>query len=118
MAAAGSASRLLALIGLQVEHGADPATPRFAASEPRVVATPYGRLDERHPLRRAFRELQYPASTERVLAAVRSSQAADEEQARWLAGVLPADATFGSEDELVAALGVWGPGPPVTHPAL
>ena len=91
---------------------ADPASPRFAADEPRVVATPFGTLDDEHPLRRAFGRIDYPASARRVLDAVRNARDIDQEQARWLAGVLPAGATFDGPEEVVAALGRWGLPPP------
>jgi len=101
-----------------VERETDPATPRFAADEPRVVSTPFGTLDDEHPLRRAIGSIDFPASTERVLDVVRADPLVDAEQVRWLTGVLPADRTFSDEDELVAALGTWGPPPPTTPPAL
>jgi hypothetical protein len=118
LAASRAAPRLLALTGTHVEPEADPAAPRFGSSEPRVAATPFGRLDEHHPLRRAIRQIDYPASTERVVSSVRSSPEVAEEHAHWLESVLPARATFGSEDDVVTALGTWGPPPPAATPGL
>lgn len=101
-----------------MEREGDPATPRFDAAEPRVVDAPHGRIDERHPLRRAFRELSYPVTAERVRSSVRSAPGVDEEQIRWLDGVLPVEGSFASEEALVERLGAWGPPPPTTHPSL
>jgi hypothetical protein len=99
-------------------HGeGDPATPRFDAAEPRVVSTPFGRIDEKHPLRRALGAVRFPASRERVLSSVRSDAAVDEDQEQWLAGALP-DREFSSADDVAAALGTWGPAPPTTAPSL
>ncbi|MGZ4125688.1 MAG: hypothetical protein ACXVQU_09060, partial [Actinomycetota bacterium] len=67
----------------------DPAEPRFAADEPRVASTPFGRIDDEHPLRRALGRIDFPASAERVLSSVRNDPDVDEEQVRWLEGVLP-----------------------------
>jgi hypothetical protein len=96
---------------------ADPAEPRFAADEPRVASTPFGRIDDEHPLRRALGKIGYPASTERVLSSVRNDPDADEEQTRWLQSVLP-DRVYADADDVVVALGRWGPPPPATPPSL
>jgi hypothetical protein len=92
-------------------HG-DPASPRFDADEPRVVRTPFGRLNDEHPLGRAIGALTFPAATERVLSRVRDDPSVTDEQAAWLEAVLPAGRTFESRDELVEAAGVSGPPPP------
>jgi hypothetical protein len=115
MAAPGTTSRLLAIAGVHVEG--DPAEPRFDAAEPRVVSTPFGRIDDEHPLRRSLRKIDFPASAERVLSSVRADPGVDAEQSRWLEGVLP-DRHFADADEVVAALGAWGPPPPTTPPSL
>jgi hypothetical protein len=90
----------------------DPAAPRFPASEPRVVATPFGRLDDEHPLRRVLRRIDYPAGAERVLSFVRSDPAVTRDQADWLESVLPSGRTFRDDADVVDALGAWGPPPP------
>jgi hypothetical protein len=114
MAAPGATPRLLAIAD-SVEG--DPAEPRFDAREPRVVSTPFGRIDDEHPLRRSLGRIDFPASTERVLSSVRDDPSVDEEQSRWLRGVLP-DREFADADEVVTALGAWGPPPPTTPPTL
>jgi formate-dependent phosphoribosylglycinamide formyltransferase (GAR transformylase) len=91
----------------------DPAEPRFAADEPTVSSTPFGRIDDEHPLRRALGKIGFPASTERVLSSVRKDPDVDEEQVRWLETVLP-DRAYDDADDVVAALGRWGPPPPTT----
>jgi hypothetical protein len=115
MAAPGTTSRVLAIADGHVEG--DPAEPRFDAAEPRVVATPFGRIGEEHPLRRSLRNIEFPASAERVLSSVLADPTVDEEQSRWLEGVLP-DREFADADDVVAALGAWGPPPPGTPPSL
>jgi hypothetical protein len=115
LAAPGATPRLLALAGVRVRD--DPAEPRFDAGEPRVVSTPFGRIDDEHPLRRSLRKIDFPASAERVLSSVRDDPGVDEEQSRWLDAVLP-DREFGDADDVVAALGAWGPPPPTTPPTL
>ncbi len=96
----------------------DPAEPLFAAPEPRVERTPFGRLDEEHPLARAIADVGYPASTERVLASVRVDPRVDHEQRRWLSATLPPGAEFDGPDGVRRALGIWGPPPPTTPPGL
>jgi hypothetical protein len=118
VAAPRASARVLALIEPHVEPEADPATPQFDAAEARVVDTGHGRIDERRPLRRVFREVSYPVTAERVLSSVRSAPDVDEEQARWLEGVLPSGTSFASERELVERVGAWGPPPPATPPSL
>jgi formate-dependent phosphoribosylglycinamide formyltransferase (GAR transformylase) len=95
----------------------DPAEPRFAADEPRVASTPFGRIDDEHPLRRALGKIGFPASTERVLSSVRKDSDVDEEQVRWLEGVLP-NRVYADAQDVVNALGRWGPPPPTTAPSL
>ncbi|MGZ4109564.1 MAG: hypothetical protein ACXVP7_07745 [Actinomycetota bacterium] len=95
----------------------DPAEPRFAADEPRVASTPFGRIDDEHPLRRALGRIDFPASAERVLSSVRNDPDVDEEQVRWLEGVLP-DRVYADAQDVVNALGRWGPPPPTTAPSL
>jgi hypothetical protein len=109
--------RVLALTKPHVE-AADPAAPRYAADEPKVAATPFGRLDDEHPLRRAFRAIAYPVSAERVLSSVRADPAVANDQAEWLEAVLPHDRIFASDAEVVEALGAWGPSPPTKPPSL
>jgi hypothetical protein len=94
----------------------DPAEPRFAADEPTVASTPFGRIDDEHPLRRALGRIDFPANAERVLSSVRNDDV-DEEQVRWLEGVLP-DRVYTDADDVVNALGRWGPPPPATTTSL
>jgi hypothetical protein len=109
MATAGPSSRVLAVAAVHAER--DPAAPTFEADEPKVASTPFGRIAEEHPLRRALGRIDFPASAERVLSAVRDAAGVDEEQARWLEGLLP-HRVFSDADEVVASLGTWGMPPP------
>jgi hypothetical protein len=96
---------------------ADPADPRFAADEPTVASTPFGGIDDEHPLRRALGRIDFPASTDRVLSSVRAAPDVDEEQVRWLGSILP-DRVYADADDVAAALGRWGPPPPAASPSL
>jgi hypothetical protein len=115
VATAGPSPRVLAVATVDAER--DPASPTFDADEPRVVSTPFGRIAEDHPLRRALGRIDFPTSAERVLSAVRDAPDVDEEQARWLEGLLR-HRVFSDADEVVASLGTWGLSAPGASPSL
>lgn len=89
----------------------DPATPWFDAAQERVPDSPGGRLDPDHPIRKALRSVAYPASREDISALVSADRDVTPAQAAWLRSSLP-DGAFGSERDVVVALGRWGPPPP------
>jgi hypothetical protein len=98
--------------------GDDPATPRFDAAEPRVVATPFGTLDDEHPLRRALDRIAYPATAERVLDLVSRDPEVGPEQVGWFGSVLPRERIFDDAEDVAASLGSSGLRPPTTPPSL
>jgi hypothetical protein len=95
------------------EGSRDPATPWFDAAQDRVPDSPRGRLDPDHPLRRALRALSYPASSQDISRAMSERAGVTPDQLEWLSSSLPVG-EYGSDDEVIDALGRWGAAPPGT----